>query len=85
MDEPSTKAPSEYILVAHSTHPKDLHLIEKSMAIVAEEGGILSHAAILARELKKPAVVGTKIATKVFKNGDVVEVDADKGIVKKVS
>ncbi len=80
----STKAPSEYVLVAHSTHPKDLHIIEKSMAIVAEEGGILSHAAILARELKKPAVVGTKIATKVFKDGDLVEVDANQGIVRKI-
>ncbi|TSC60971.1 MAG: Uncharacterized protein G01um1014107_169, partial [Parcubacteria group bacterium Gr01-1014_107] len=40
------------------------------------------HAAIIARELNKPCLVGTKIATKVFKDGDMVEVDAEKGIVR---
>jgi pyruvate,water dikinase len=48
------------------------------------EGGLLSHAAIISRELKVPCVVGTKIATKVLKEGNLVEVDTNKGIVKKV-
>jgi len=54
-------------------------------AIVTDEGGLSCHAAIVARELGVPCIVGTKIATKVFKDGDLVEVDADKGIVRKIS
>lgn len=42
-------------------------------------------AAIISRELRVPCVVGTKIATQVLKDGDVVEVDAEKGIVRKIS
>ncbi len=48
----------------------------------ADEGGITCHAAIVSRELKKPCIIGTRIATKVLKDGDLVEVDANKGIVK---
>jgi len=48
---------------------------------VTDEGGILCHATIVAREMKKPCVIGTKIATKVLKDGDLLEVDAKKGIV----
>ncbi len=56
----------------------------KAAAYVTDEGGILCHAAIVAREFKKPCIVGTKFATKVFKDGDYVEVDPNKGIVKRV-
>ncbi|MFA6918608.1 MAG: PEP-utilizing enzyme [Patescibacteria group bacterium] len=70
------------ILVANTTHPNYIPAMKKASAIVTNEGGIISHAAIVARELKKPCIVGTKIATKVLKDGDIVEVDADKGIVK---
>ena len=56
--------------------------MKKCCAIVNNEGGRLSHAAILSRELKKPCVIGTKIATQVFKDGDLVEVDAEKGVVR---
>ncbi|MDD5177830.1 MAG: PEP-utilizing enzyme [Candidatus Nanoarchaeia archaeon] len=72
------------ILVINMTNPGDIDLIKKCSAIVTNEGGILSHAAVISRELKKPCVVGTKIATKVFKDGDLVEVDANKGIVRKI-
>jgi pyruvate,water dikinase len=47
-------------------------------------GGLMSHAAIVSRELGIPCIVGTKIATKELKDGDLVEVDADKGIVRKI-
>jgi len=57
-------------------------LISIVKAIVTNEGGILCHAAIIAREFKKPCIVGTKIATQVLHDGDLVEVDANKGIVK---
>lgn len=70
------------VLVSINTSPSIMPAIHKASAIVADEGGITSHAAIVSRELKKPCIVGTKIATKIFKDGDEVEVDAHKGIVK---
>jgi phosphoenolpyruvate synthase/pyruvate phosphate dikinase len=49
---------------------------------VTNEGGITSHASIVAREMGKPCIIGAKIATKVLKDGDLVEVDADEGVVR---
>lgn len=72
------------VLVAGMTRPEYLSLMKKSAAFVTDAGGLLSHASIVARELKKPCVVGTEIATKVLKDGDLVEVDANKGIVRKL-
>lgn len=72
------------ILVTPMTAPEYLPIMKKSAAIVTNEGGLTCHAAIVARELRKPCIIGTKIATKVFKDGDRVEVDATKGIVRKV-
>lgn len=70
------------VLVSPTTLPDLMPAIKKASAIVADEGGLLSHAAIVSRELKTPCIIGTKIATKVLKDGDEVEVDADKGIVR---
>jgi pyruvate,water dikinase len=78
----TNKIPTETILVTSMTHPDDVPLIKKSKAVVTDEGGILSHAAITARELKIPCVIGTKFATKMLKNGTLVEVDADAGVVR---
>jgi len=72
------------VLVAVYTAPEFVPAMQKAVAIITDTGGITSHAAIVARELRKPCVVGTKIATHVLKDGDVVEVDADKGIVRKI-
>lgn len=72
------------ILVSIATNPDIVPAMKKAAAIVTEQGGITSHAAIVSRELGIPCVIGTKIATKVFKDGDLVEVDANKGIVKKL-
>ncbi|MFH0954892.1 MAG: PEP/pyruvate-binding domain-containing protein [Candidatus Micrarchaeota archaeon] len=69
------------ILIANSTHPNYLPAMQKAAAFVTNEGGLISHAAIVAREMKKPCIVGTQIATKVFKDGDFVEVDANQGKV----
>ncbi len=52
------------------------------MDVELDMGGILSHAAIIARELYTPCIIDTKIATKVLKDGDLVEVDAERGVVK---
>ena len=51
---------------------------------MTDEGGITSHAAVVSREMQKPCVIGTKVATKVFKDGDHVVVDAKAGIIQKV-
>lgn len=70
------------ILVANTTHPNYLPAMQRAAAFVTNEGGIISHAAIVARELKKPCIVGSKTATMELKDGDMVEVDANKGVVK---
>ena len=57
--------------------------MEKAAAIVTDIGGITTHAAIISRELGIPCIIGTKIATKLLKDGDYIEVDAENGIVKK--
>ena len=66
------------------TTPDFVPAMEKAAAIVTDRGGILCHAAIVSREMSKPCIIGTKIATKVLKDGDLVEVDADKGVVRKI-
>lgn len=72
------------ILITDETDASFLMVMKKSKAIITDQGGILCHAAIVSRELKIPCIVGTKIATQVLKDGDLVEVDAEKGIVRKV-
>ena len=70
------------ILVAPMTSPEYIVALRKAVAVITDEGGLTCHAAIVSRELKIPCVVGTKIATKILRDGDLVEVDADKGVVK---
>ncbi len=79
------KVKKNNILVAVTTHPDYVPAMQKAAAIVTDEGGITSHAAIVSRELKKPCIVGTKTATKTLKDADIVEVDANNGIVRKIS
>ena len=70
------------ILVTHSTDPGWVFLIQNAAGIVAEKGSLLSHTAIITRELGKPAVVGVKDATSLIQTGDTVVVDADAGTVR---
>ncbi len=72
------------ILVAPETAPDFVSAMRKCAAVVTDQGGITSHAAIVSRELSIPCIVGTKNATKVLKDGEKIEVDAVKGIVKKL-
>jgi len=72
------------ILVAGMTSPKYMPAILNSSAIITDDGGLTNHAAIIARELKKPCIIGTKIATSVLHDGDFVEVDANHGWVRKL-
>jgi len=80
----ATKVKRGDILVTNMTNPSYIAAMHKARAFVTDEGGITCHAAIIAREMKKPCIIGTKVATKIFKDGDRVEVDANKGIVKKL-
>lgn len=80
-----TSWPRRPIYVTAMTHPQEIPYLKKAVAIVTDEGGgILSHAAIVSRELGIPCIIGTKVATRVLKDGDRIEVDATKGIVRKL-
>lgn len=70
------------ILITSMTTPDYIVAMQKAVAFVTDEGGITCHAAIVSREMKKPCIVGTKIATRVLKDGDKIEVDAERGVVK---
>lgn len=72
------------IIICPMTWPSLIIALEKAAAFVTDEGGILCHAAILARELKKTCITGTKNATTVFADGDMVEVDGETGIIRKI-
>jgi len=70
------------VLVTTMTQPTMMSLARKASAIVTNEGGITSHASILAREFNIPCIVGTHVATKEIQTGDIIEVDANQGTVK---
>ncbi|MBP6945210.1 hypothetical protein KBB85_04270, partial [Patescibacteria group bacterium] len=70
------------ILVSISTQPDLIPAMKKAAGFVTDQGGVTSHAAIVAREMNKPCVIGTKHASKVLKDGMKVEVDANKGVVR---
>jgi len=70
------------ILVTGMTTPDFVVLMKKASAVITDEGGITSHAAIVSREVGIPCIIGTRNATKILQDGDEVEVDADKGIVR---
>jgi len=70
------------ILVTGMTTPDYLPAMRKAAAFVTDEGGVTCHAAITAREIGKPCIVGTRCATRVFRDGDIVDVDADDGVVR---
>ncbi|MDD4902048.1 MAG: PEP-utilizing enzyme [Patescibacteria group bacterium] len=70
------------VIVSFMTTPDFVPAMKLAAAFVTDEGGVTCHAAIIAREMKKPCVIGTKIATKVLRDGDVVIVDANRGIVE---
>lgn len=70
------------MLVCQITTVDYIPLMKKSAGIITEQGNLLSHSAIVSRELKKPCLVGVKNATKKFKNGNLIEINANKGLIK---
>ncbi|MBI2445974.1 hypothetical protein HYV43_06310 [Candidatus Micrarchaeota archaeon] len=73
------------ILVSYATNPELVSAMRKAAAIVTDMGGLTCHAAIVSRELNIPCVIGTKNATAVLKDGDMVKVNADDGSVMKLA
>ena len=69
------------IIVTKSTDPGWVFLLEQCAGIIAERGSLLSHTAIISRELKKPAVVNVKDAAAVIRTGDLLHIDAGAGTV----
>jgi len=72
------------VLVTPMTRPEHVPLMKKAAAIVTDEGGLTCHAAIVSRELGIPCVVGTQVATISLKDNELVEVDGNSGLVKKL-
>ncbi|MFA6410173.1 MAG: PEP-utilizing enzyme [Candidatus Buchananbacteria bacterium] len=72
------------ILITTMTTVDFLPAMRLAGAVVTDDGGVTCHAAIVSRELGIPCIVGTKFATKVFKTKDKVEVDANKGVIRKI-
>ncbi|MFH1291727.1 MAG: PEP-utilizing enzyme [bacterium] len=81
---PNQKLEQGEVLVTRMTTPDLMPLIKKAVAIVTDEGGVTCHAAIVSRELEVPCVIATNYSTQVFKDGDLIEVDANRGIVRKL-
>ncbi|HUD11524.1 MAG TPA: PEP-utilizing enzyme [Candidatus Saccharimonadia bacterium] len=73
---------ADEILVCRMTTPDYLPLMQQAAGIVTDLGGILSHAAIVARELGKPCLTATQTATSLLSDGQLIELDADAGVVR---
>ena len=79
VDDPTKADAREKIIVTRSTDPGWVFLIQNCRGIVAERGSLLSHTAIISRELEKPSLVNVKNASQILKNGMLAELDADRG------
>ena len=73
------------ILIVSNTSPDFMPILSKAAAIVAEEGGITAHVSVVSRELGIPCVVGIHHIINYLKDNDLIEVDANKGIVRKIA
>ena len=82
LDPAKTEFRKGEILVASQTRPEFVPLMKRAAAIVTDEGGITCHAAVVSRELGIPCIVGTKKATRVLKDGDVVELRLSHGAIR---
>lgn len=82
IDEPDLNTNTQgKILVTKSTDPGWVFLIQNAVGIIAEKGSLLSHTAIISRELHKPAIVNVKDCTQILKTGDIVKMDAETGLI----
>ena len=81
--EDLSKIESGEILVTGMTNPDFVPAMKRASAIVTDEGGMTSHAAIVSREMGIPCIVGSLKATQVLKDGDIITVDATNGVIYK--
>lgn len=72
------------ILVAPNTRPEYVPIMKKAKAIISDEGGVTCHSAIVSREMKIPCIVGVQTASIILKDNDYIEVDAERGIIRKL-
>ena len=72
------------ILITTMTTPVFVPYINNIKGIVTDNGGLICHAAIIAREFKIPCIIGTEVATSFLKTGDIIEMDLETGIVMKI-
>ena len=80
--DPLPASANQHIIVAAEVEPDWLPLLKTATAVVSEKGGLTCHAAILARELQLPAVVGLADATHRLQTGDVLRLDGDRGLIE---
>lgn len=83
ISDPADSVGEDKILVVPSTSPSYVPLMRRAKALITDHGGMMSHAAIVAREFNLPCIVGTRQATSVLKTGDKVTLDLVKGEVNK--
>ncbi len=85
VDSPNAAVSDQKILVAPSTSPSYVPLMRNAKAFITNHGGMMSHAAIVAREFGLPCIVGTKTATKQLKTGDKIAIDLVSGAIQRIS
>lgn len=83
-DAPTTPCPAGSILVAERTDPGWVLLLAAAAGLVVERGSLLSHSAIVSREIGIPSVISVPGATHWLRDGDLVEIDGGKGIVRRL-
>ncbi len=69
------------IVVTKSATPDFVLILDKALCLIADEGGVTSHIAIVCRELEKSAIVGTRTGSMILKNGQIIEFDCSTGII----
>ncbi|MEM6521113.1 MAG: putative PEP-binding protein [Cyanobacteria bacterium P01_D01_bin.71] len=80
-EHPLPATARQQIIVASEVSPEWLPLLKTAAGVISEQGGLTCHAAVLARELGLPAIVGVVNATRRFRAGDALEVDGDRGLI----
>lgn len=77
--------PNGCILVTPMTTVDFMPYLSKVKGIITDEGGLTSHASVISRELKIPTLIGANIATRAFRNGDIIEINSEYGVAKKTN
>jgi len=82
LDSPLPASAHQQVVVATEVMPEWLPLLKTAVGVISEQGGLTCHAAVLARELGLPAIVGVTEATRHFRTGDILQIDGDRGLIQ---